>query len=229
MAVEADELLHAELDRQLAEVRTVCDGLATRSGLLIAAVAAESTMIVKRLGSHQLPGEGMGMAEALAKETRTETRDSHARWMLLRAGIGRVSRWMVCSVLLATAPILLSFLALPKSSSIMTLLSHGDFAVLASALAATSIGELIGPTEPVRWVRNILLLASVTLFTFTIVLLAGIAGGFARLSPPLDASLSMIAFGIAAVIGVASWGATVERATESGHDYERRSTCEADS
>lgn len=49
MAVEADELLHAELDRQLAEVRTSCDGLATRSGLLIAAVAAVAAVLAPRI------------------------------------------------------------------------------------------------------------------------------------------------------------------------------------
>jgi hypothetical protein len=49
VAVEADELLHAELDRQLAEVRTSCDGLATRSGLLIAAVAAVAAVFAVRV------------------------------------------------------------------------------------------------------------------------------------------------------------------------------------
>lgn len=49
MAVEADELLHAELDRQLAEVRTACDGLATRSGLLVAAIAAVAAVFAPRI------------------------------------------------------------------------------------------------------------------------------------------------------------------------------------
>jgi hypothetical protein len=41
--------LHAELDRQLAEVRTACDGLATRSGLLVAAIAAVAAVFAPRI------------------------------------------------------------------------------------------------------------------------------------------------------------------------------------
>lgn len=49
MAAEDDDRLHAELDRQLAEVRTACDGLATRSGLLIAAIAAVAAVLAPRV------------------------------------------------------------------------------------------------------------------------------------------------------------------------------------
>jgi hypothetical protein len=49
VAADADELLHAELDRQLAEVRTACDGLATRSGLLVAAIAAVAAVLAPRI------------------------------------------------------------------------------------------------------------------------------------------------------------------------------------
>jgi len=49
MAVRDVELLHAELDRQLAEVRTACDGLATRSGLLVAAIAAVAAVVAPRI------------------------------------------------------------------------------------------------------------------------------------------------------------------------------------
>jgi len=41
--------LHGELDRQLAEVRTACDGLATRSGLLVAAIAAVAAVFAGRI------------------------------------------------------------------------------------------------------------------------------------------------------------------------------------
>src|SRR5690348_14122018 len=106
------------------------------------------------------------MADAAAKPDAAA--GDQVRWMLVRAGVGRVSRWFVCSVLLAAVPILVSFLALPRSSSVTTLLSHGDFAVLASALVAASIGELIGPAEPPPGLRNVLVLASLVLFTFTV-------------------------------------------------------------
>jgi hypothetical protein len=158
------------------------------------------------------------MAETTAAKPGDRATDGPARSTLVRAGVGRVSRWFVCSVVLAAVPILVSFLALPKSSSVISLLSHGDFAVLGSALAAASIGELIGPAEPPPGVRNVLVLASLVLFTFTIILLMGIAGSFARLSPSLDATLSLIAFAIATVIGIASWAATVESPSATPRD-----------
>lgn len=49
MAVQDDDRLHAELDRQLAEVRAACDGLATRSGLLVAAIAAVAAIVAPRI------------------------------------------------------------------------------------------------------------------------------------------------------------------------------------
>jgi hypothetical protein len=47
--VRDEEHLHAELDRQLAEVRASCDGLATRSGLLVAATAAVTAVLGPRI------------------------------------------------------------------------------------------------------------------------------------------------------------------------------------
>jgi len=49
VAADAEELLHSELDRQLAEVRTACDGVATRAGLLFAAVAAVAAVLAPRI------------------------------------------------------------------------------------------------------------------------------------------------------------------------------------
>ena len=49
MAVYDDDRLHAELDRQLAEVRAACDGLATRSGLLVAAISAIALLLGPRI------------------------------------------------------------------------------------------------------------------------------------------------------------------------------------
>lgn len=51
MAVH-DDRLHAELDRQLAEVRAACDGLATRSGLL-AAIAVVTGVFAPRIDTHR--------------------------------------------------------------------------------------------------------------------------------------------------------------------------------
>jgi hypothetical protein len=51
-----DDRLHAEVDRQLAEVRAACDGLATRSGLLIASAAAVAAILAPRIvpGRHEI-------------------------------------------------------------------------------------------------------------------------------------------------------------------------------
>jgi hypothetical protein len=49
VAVHDDDRLHSELDRQLAEVRAACDGLATRSGLLVAAISAVALLLGPRV------------------------------------------------------------------------------------------------------------------------------------------------------------------------------------
>jgi hypothetical protein len=49
VAVRDDDRLHAELDRQLAEVRAACDGVATRSGLLVAAISVAGLLLGPRI------------------------------------------------------------------------------------------------------------------------------------------------------------------------------------
>jgi hypothetical protein len=51
-----DDRLHAEIDRQLAETRAACDGLATRSGLLIAAAGLGAAIVATRVkaGHHEV-------------------------------------------------------------------------------------------------------------------------------------------------------------------------------
>ena len=48
MTVHEDRL-HAEVDRELDEIRSSCDGLATRSGLLIAATGVAVPIVAARL------------------------------------------------------------------------------------------------------------------------------------------------------------------------------------
>jgi hypothetical protein len=145
-----------------------------------------------------------------AAGTPGKPRDYPGRWPRLKLAIGRVGRWLGCSVVLAALPIVVSFLVLPKSSSMTTFLGHGDFAILASALAAASIGEVIEPGEPARGLRSFFIVTSIIVFTCTIILLAGIAGDFPRLSPSLDAIYSLILFGVAMLLGIWVWAATVE-------------------
>jgi hypothetical protein len=56
VAVQDDDRLHAEVDRQLGEVRAACDGLAARSGLLIAGAAAVAVILAPRVqaGHHEV-------------------------------------------------------------------------------------------------------------------------------------------------------------------------------
>jgi hypothetical protein len=58
-----EDRLHAEVDRELDEIRSSCDGLATRSGLLIAATGVAVPIVAARLTTmHKL---GPGLAGAL--------------------------------------------------------------------------------------------------------------------------------------------------------------------
>lgn len=49
------ERLHAEVDRQLSEVRSDCDGLATRAGILISATGAAAAFVTPRIAKHHQP------------------------------------------------------------------------------------------------------------------------------------------------------------------------------
>jgi len=147
------------------------------------------------------------MGEAAVQDQPT-TAEERATWKLFFVAVGRMSRWLVFGVALAAVPVLISFVFLPKTSSIAALLDHGDFAVLASALVGSSIGELLGPDEPTKWLRNILISACIVLFAAAIVLLAGIAGNSAQLSTAQRVDYSWLLFVAAVVAGGASMGCT---------------------
>ena len=55
-------------------------------------------------------------------------------------------------------------------------LSHGDLAVMASAVAGGSICELLGPEPPARWLRNVLMGACVATLIGCTILLMSIGG-----------------------------------------------------
>jgi hypothetical protein len=52
MAADGD-LLRGEVDRQLAEVRAACDGLATRSGILVAAESVAAALVAPHIKPDQ--------------------------------------------------------------------------------------------------------------------------------------------------------------------------------
>ena len=122
----------------------------------------------------------------------------------------RQATWRVCTAVLPAFPIAIFFAFFPKSASATQLLSHGDLAVLAAALATAALAEVIGPAEPPRGLRNFLVLSGMCLYAFTAWLLAVIAGDAAQMSPYRDALLSVISCALAALFAVGAWVATVE-------------------
>jgi hypothetical protein len=148
------------------------------------------------------------MAESVAENQPGAPRMKSRRTLHLVAGTGRVGRWLVCSVLLAAAPISISFFFSPESTTMTSFLARGDFAVLALALVTASLGELLGPDEPPKFIRNILLLACLSIGTAAGYLLSFIAGHAPRMSSQSDARDSLILFITAVILGAASWAST---------------------
>lgn len=143
---------------------------------------------------------------------RAEGREEAAERWPAKAAAGRVGRWFFFGVVLATIPVIISFLWLPKNSSITTLLSHGDLAVIAAALVGLSMGELMGPDEPPqKWIRNIIMCACIMFLLGAIVLLSLIASRGGRLSAGQEVEYSWVLFVASVLVGTASMALTVRR------------------
>lgn len=148
------------------------------------------------------------MAEITAEQPQPE---APAAWPMKRAG-ARVVRWFFYSVALAIVPILISFAWLPQKSSITMLLSHGDLAVMASALFGLSMGEVFGSKEPLqKWLREVLIIASFVLWAGCLLLLSFISGNAPRFTASEEVKYSWYLLLAAVVIGAASFAATVSR------------------
>jgi hypothetical protein len=159
-------------------------------------------------GLGNLAGRGMMASE----EEPPGKRDGHSeRLQYIESAVGRVTRLLAYVVIVPALPILLCFMFLPKTSSVTMFLSHGDFAVLAVALTAAAIAEVLGPEAPKPWARNLLVTSCFILLLLFTVLLAGIAGDASRLTPPLDAVLSLVSFGLAVFAAVTAWAVTTRR------------------
>jgi hypothetical protein len=144
--------------------------------------------------------------------TLAENEREHPGPWPAREAIGRVGRWFFFAVVLATIPVLISFLWLPKNSSVTTLLSHGDLAVIAAALVGISMGELIGPDEPPqKWIRDVLMCACILFLLGAVVLLSLIASRGGRLSSGQEVEYSFVLFVAAVLVGMPSMALTVRR------------------
>jgi hypothetical protein len=161
---------------------------------------------MKLLGS----GDSQRRTVTAPHEPAGVPQDRPPRWHYVRAATGRAGRLLVCTAILPAVPLAIFLAFYPKSASPTELLSHGDFAVLAAALTTAALAEIIGPAEPAKGLRNFLLLTGLSLYAFTVWLIAVIAGDAPQLSPARDAWLSVISCGIAALYAVSAWVATVE-------------------
>ncbi len=97
-------------------------------------------------------------------------------WELVGRAIGSVSRWLFWGIVISGVPIVISLLTAPIGTSVADQLSHGDLAVMASAVAGGSVCELLGPEPPVNWLRNVLLAACVMTLLGSTILLMSIGG-----------------------------------------------------
>lgn len=128
----------------------------------------------------------------------------------------RVWRWFFYSVILSVFPVLISFLWLPRKTSVSQFLSHGDLAVIACALFGVSLGEIFGSSDlqKQRWLREVLMGASTVSWSASLLLLSCISGNATQVTPDEDAKYSWYLLIAAVIIGIAVFAATVSRSSE---------------
>jgi len=130
----------------------------------------------------------------------------------MKDAAARVCRWFFYSVVLAVIPIVISFAWLPKNTSVTALLSHGDLAVIASALLGLSMGEIFGSEEPQQnWIREVLIGACILCWSASLLLLSFISGGASRFTQNQEVQYSWWLLLAAVIVGIASFAVTVSR------------------
>jgi formate hydrogenlyase subunit 4 len=109
---------------------------------------------------------------------RTTIRGAHGQEVQVqsRAEViaDRLIRWLGCSVLIALVPI--GFAYKVANEKVLDFLGRGDLFILALALAAAAIGELLGPQHPRPWIRNSLLILCTFILLIAFACYAAIAG-----------------------------------------------------
>jgi hypothetical protein len=145
VAIHDDDRLHAELDRQLAEVRAACDGLATRSGLLVAGEAAAVALLAPRINPahHQallvLTVAALGIATVSAVVTLMP-------WLLVGPVMTSLVRWMSAGSSAVTSSELFTSKATILASNLNRLLAMRIFFALQSVTTISAVGLALGYT-----------------------------------------------------------------------------------
>lgn len=145
MAVHDDDRLHAELDRQLAEVRTACDGLATRSGLLVATIAAVAAVFAPRINPahHEillvLTAVALGVAAAAAIVTLMP-------WLRVGPVVVSLADWMSGGASARTSRELYTSKAVILGANLNRLLAMRIFFATQAIATACAVGLALGYT-----------------------------------------------------------------------------------
>jgi hypothetical protein len=90
---------------------------------------------------------------------------------------------------------------LPKGSSVLTAIEHGEFAILAQALAAGSINVLLEGRRSLASIKPLVTL-NIGVLLAGLVVLAGVVGGAGHLPPNTAVIASVWLLGLAVLIGL---------------------------
>lgn len=145
MAVRDDDRLHAELDRQLAEVRAACDGLATRSGLLVAATAAVAAVVAPRIdpARHEILLVLMAVALGIATLTAVVTL---MPWLKIGPLTMSLTSWMSRGASGTTSSALYDSKAIILAGNLNRLLTMRIFFAIQAVATVCAVGLALGYT-----------------------------------------------------------------------------------
>jgi hypothetical protein len=115
--------------------------------------------------------------------------------------VGRGSRWFFFTVCLALVPIALSWLFLPRGSSFLSAVEHGEFAILAGAVSAGTLDITLGIKRR-RWWTSLTTIAAIGVLLLSTVILAAVVGGAQQLSPATLVVISLWLLGVAVADGL---------------------------
>ena len=129
MAAAENERLHAEVDRQLAEVRTECDGLAARAATLLTATGIAAAFVTPRIDKKHPPPGLVGALSALAVATVLGI-ITLSPWLRTGPRTSSLRRWKLAGPSPRTSSLLYDFkVALLDGNAVRRGVSRGCFVV----------------------------------------------------------------------------------------------------